>query len=98
MTELNYNPDQLHQLLFPIGNKLLPHRKITSSLLRSTISKPINDNPKMLINVENSLLKVIAKNIKSLTNIKNKTTALRLIHGDIYCGTKLKKIWHGRQS
>ena len=29
--------------------------------------------------------------IKSLTNTKLKTSKLRLIHGDIFCGSRLKK-------
>ena len=38
-----------------------------------------------------SELKVLSKNIRSLTNIRLKTTILRSIHGDIYCGSRLKR-------
>ena len=33
----------------------------------------------------------LGKIIKSLTNTKLKTSILRLIHGDIFCGSRLKK-------
>ena len=85
------NDNTTPQLKLPVGNKTLPINKITSKILRSTLTKPWLDPPKMLSGLENLNIKSIARNIKALSNVKNKTIALRLIHGDIYCGTRLKK-------
>ena len=45
----------------------------------------------MIENPNPDLLLTLGHNIKKLTNSRIKTILLRSIHGDIYCGTRLKK-------
>ena len=45
----------------------------------------------MLSQLDVTNLSTIGSRIKRLTNIKNRGILLRVMHGDIYCGTRLKK-------
>ena len=48
-------------------------------------------SPKILENANEDRLTKLGQSIRSLTNTKLKSILLRAIHGDIYCGTRLKK-------
>ena len=47
--------------------------------------------PKVLENVNEEGLIKLGLSIRSLTNTRLNTILLRVLHGDIYCGTRLKK-------
>ena len=47
-------------------------------------------NTKML-NVTNDVAARVYANIKKIKSIQSRTRLLRLIHGDVYCGSRLKK-------
>ena len=76
---------------FPNGYDISPLHKITSKIVRSLLRPNNPVPPKMITNPEPIALKKLGNLIKKLTNTKLKTTLLRSIHGDIYCGTRLKK-------
>ncbi len=65
------------QLLSRNIRQILEPRKIlsTTKLLNTTVDNAIN----------------IYKNTSKIKSIQSKTKILRLIHGDVYCGAKLKK-------
>ena len=60
-------------------------------MIRRSSSPNVPLIAKMLAGVSESGLKQLGANIKRLTNIKLKSILLRVIHGDVYCGTRLKK-------
>ena len=77
---------------FPLEQKLVNQDKLTSKLIRSAIHKQntLNDL-KVIGRVSQEEVMDLGKIIKSLTNTKLKTSILRLIHADIFCGSRLKK-------
>ena len=77
--------------LLPIEMRLIPIKKLTSKLIRSGLTTREAITAKMLKGANESELKRLGKNIKGLTNIKLKSTMLRVIQGDVYCGSRLKK-------
>ena len=80
--ELNYFPD---------GNKISPLHKITSRSIRRQLKQTFPLEPKMITNPHPEKIKRLGTLISRLTNTKLKTIVLRSLHGDIYCGTRLKK-------
>ena len=80
--ELNYFPD---------GNKISPLHKITSRSIRRQLKQTTPLEPKMITNPHPEKIKKLGNLISRLTNTKLKTIVLRSLHGDVYCGTRLKK-------
>ena len=76
---------------FPTTNRLIPIKKLTSKLIRSGFANKDPIAAKMLPKAKETELRTLGRNIKGLTNIKLKSTLLRVIHGDVYCGSRLKK-------
>ena len=85
------NPNKLKLIYFPDGNKISPIHKISSKSIRYQLKQTNIPEPKMIPNPEPVKLKRLGNLINRLTNTKLKTILLRSIHGDIYCGTRLKK-------
>jgi endonuclease/exonuclease/phosphatase (EEP) superfamily protein YafD len=54
-----------------------------------TPTKYLNNTKLMNISIEESIN--IYKKIHNVRSIQNKTKVLRLVHGDVYCGARLKK-------
>ena len=80
-----------YKYVVPTQGKILLTNSITSKLIR-TLNNPLDTiTPKILEDSNLERLKNLGNKIKSLTNTKLKTIILRAIHGDIYCGTRLKK-------
>ena len=84
------NPEKYTK--FPLEQKLVNQDKLTSKLIRSAIHKQnkLNDL-KIIGRVSQEEVIDLGKIFKSLTITKLKTSILRLIHGDIFCGSRLKK-------
>ena len=80
--ELNYFPD---------GNRISPLHKITSRSIRRQLKQTFPLEPKMITNPQPEKIKRLGTLVSRLTNTKLKTIVLRSLHGDIYCGTRLKK-------
>ena len=92
ITKININRDVFQYDLLPFGHKTLTHTKVTSKIIRSILTEQTGHlTPKIIPDSTVSELKVLSKNIRSLTNIRLKTIILRSIHGDIYCGIRLKR-------
>ena len=85
------NPINLELNYFPDGNKISLFHKISSRSIRRQLKQTNPPEPKMIINPVPEKLKRLGNLINRLTNTKLKTIILRSIHGDIYCGTRLKK-------
>ena len=77
--------------LLPINYVLKNCTQLTSKQLRVSLTSLQNNPPKLIENPCPELLLSLGNNIKKLTNTRIKTILLRAIHGDIYCGTRLKK-------
>ena len=80
----NYN-------LFPIKDYLMPTKKLTTKLIRSTIVESATHSPKMIVTPNPDVLTKLGNIIKKLTNTRLKSILLRSLHGDVYSGTRLKK-------
>ena len=76
---------------FPLATNVIPINKISSKKIRDSCKVTNNVIPKMLSQLSATNLITIGSQIKRLTNVKNKGILLRVMHGDIYCGTRLKK-------
>ena len=85
------NPKKLELNYFPDGNKISLLQKISSRSIRSQLKQTNIPEPKMIPHPDPVKLKKLGNLINRLTNTKLKTILLRSIHGDIYCGTRLKK-------
>ena len=86
------NNDAKKYSLIPFGNKLVPTTRVSSKMIRKYFFvKSVAIRAKLLPGVDIEQLRTLGKKLKSLTNIRLKTIILRSIHGDIYCGTRLKK-------
>ena len=88
-----HNPTSIitNHSIFPIKDNLKAAITITSKDVRLSLQPPIARLCKMITNPDEDILSNLGNIISKLTNIRNKTTILRAIHGDIYCGTRLKK-------
>ena len=88
----NYLPEITNDYcrLTPIKGKMKTATSVTSKELRLTFQVPTNRAAKMIRNRDEESLTNLGYLISKLTNIRSKTTILRAIHGDIYCGTRLK--------
>ena len=76
----------------PLKQKLIKHDKIRSKMIRDAINIHITLSELKAIGiVSQEEVKDLGRIVKSLTNTKLKTSILRLIHGDIFCGSRLKK-------
>lgn len=76
----------------PMIDKIVPASKVTSKLIRRKYySNGTKVQAKLLQNVDEHNLLSLGQKIRRLNNIKLKTILLRVIHGDVYCGTRLKK-------
>jgi len=76
---------------FPLSVKIIPIAKITSKIIRDSGKASNHIIPKMLPQLDVTNLSIIGSRINRLTNTKNKGILLRVMHGDIYSGTRLKK-------
>ena len=88
---INYSEQLYERCLLPINYSLKDCTKLTSKQIRLSLTSPQPAIPKMIENPNPDLLLTLGHNIKKLTNSRIKTILLRSIHGDIYCGTRLKK-------
>ena len=90
----NFNPavSQLDgRAWFPIDNCLKKEFNLTSKHIRKGISTALKLTPKLIASPDPDMLSHLGNLVKKLTNVKLKSTLLRAMHGDIYCGTRLKK-------
>ena len=76
----------------PIKTKLTTTSKITSKMIRDSM-KLVNTNYefKTVGTLSQDQVGILGRQIKRLNNVKLKSTILRLIHGDIYCASRMKK-------
>ena len=79
------------KLIIPTPGKIVLSDDTTSKLIRSLNNPQTMITPKVLENVNEEGLIKLGLSIRSLTNTRLKTILLRALHGDIYCGTRLKK-------
>ena len=89
----DYSPASIptNHSVFPIKNKLKKHSQITSRDLRGATLRLTEKQCKMISNPDEKTLMSLGYLISKLTNVRTKSTILRAIHGDIYCGSRLKK-------
>ena len=80
-----------HRYIFPAASKLIITNVLTSKLIRIMNNPKEIVTPKILENTAMDGLQKLGGLIKSMTNSKLKSIILRALHGDIYCGTRLKK-------
>ena len=86
------NPNIINYNLIPLIKRVTPHNKLMSKQIRVHYQNPIKlIEAKILKGIETQTLISLGRKIKGLTNTKLKTILLRSIHGDIYCGTRLKR-------
>ena len=94
-TLMNYPPalidPSLKYSLIPINDKLKTAGSITSKCIRLALQTKTKISCKMISDPDEDLITNLGYLISKLTNVRSKTTMLRAIHGDIYCGTRLKK-------
>ena len=83
--------NNLKYSIIPINDKLINAKYVTSKCIRSSLRPQIKNPCKMIKDPNDEMLTNLGQLISKLTNVRNKTTILRAIHGDIYCGTRLKK-------
>ena len=76
---------------FPINMKLKNSTQISSREIRLMIQKVTPISCKMIMDPDTYVIQNLGNHISKLTNVRLKTTLLRAIHGDVYCGTRLKK-------
>ena len=88
---ISVTPNVNNVMVFPINGNLIPIHKVTSNIIRKSLKPPITIEPKLITNPDRETLNKLGSLINRMTNIKLKTTLLRSIHGDIYCGTRLKR-------
>ena len=79
-----------HSLL-PLNYSLKDSSKLTSKQIRLGLYPPIAPTPKLLINPDPDITSHLGRCLKKMTNSKLQGILLRALHGDIYCGTRLKK-------
>ena len=80
-----------YSIILPTKTKILLTNKLNSKLIRKLNNPQSMINPKLLENTTEEGLTELGRLISSLMNTKLKTIILRSLHGDIYCGTRLKK-------
>ena len=80
-----------YKIILPTKTKILLTNNLTSKLIRDLNNPQLLIDPKVLENTNVEGLTKLGRSISSLTNTKLKTIILRSLHGDIYCGTRLKK-------
>ena len=86
-------PDKIsHETIFDVNkNRWLRCSNISSRQIRLLIkSTEIITNTKLTALMQDEAT-TFYKKISKLRSTQNKTKMLRLIHGDVYCGTRLKK-------
>ena len=77
--------------LIPIKDKLKNAASVTSKCIRLSLQPSSKSSYKMISDPDVDLITSLGHQISKLTNVRSKTTILRAIHGDIYCGTRLMK-------
>ena len=89
----NYSPPLLDNKfsIIPIKDKLKDTKGVSSRQIRHGFKLTLTIPPKMIEAPDPDLIINLGFMISKLTNVRNKTIILRAIHGDIYCGTRLKK-------
>ena len=84
------SPEKFQKI--PIKQTLIKHDKITSKLIRSAIhNNSTLSEFRVIGRVNPEEVNDLGRIVKSLTNTKLKTSILRLLHGDIFCGSRLKR-------
>ena len=88
----NYVPSILENIysLIPIKDKLKDTSGVSSQQIRHACKITTVIESKMIESPDPDIINNLGTLISKLTNIRNKTIILRAIHGDIYCGTRLK--------
>ena len=76
---------------FPCEIDLRPISKTTSKSIRTLLRQTYDHPPEILTNPDPITLKKLGSLLNKLTNNRLKGILLRSLHGDIYCGTRLKK-------
>ena len=89
----NYVPSSFENnySILPIIDKFKPTAVVTSREIRTTFQSVTSKSCKMITEPNEDCLTNLGHTIAKLTNVRSKTTLLRAIHGDIYCGTHMKK-------
>ena len=89
----NYVPSSFENnySILPIIDKFKPTAVVTSREIRTTFQSVTSKSCKMITEPNEDCLTNLGHTIAKLTNVRSKTTLLRTIHGDIYCGTRMKK-------
>ena len=80
-----------YKYILPSNSKIIITNILSSKLIRTMNTPQDILTPKVLENTSMEGLQKLGKLIKSITNSKLKSIILRALHGDIYCGTRLKK-------
>ena len=83
--------DQLNEHFIPIKDKYKTANRITSKEIREELT-PQNTIASFKLSPNDELITNAVRKINKLRSVKTKSFALRLIHGDIYTGSKLKKL------
>ena len=85
------NPVQIPvtELCVHIGNRYKMANRVTSKEIRLELLTPVNATFK--IQIEENQIKEVVPKIAKLKCVKLKSLALRLLHGDIYTGTRLHR-------
>ena len=85
ITDLGYS-------LLPIESVLTNSCKVTSKKIRLSLKQQLTSvNTKLLSSIDISVAQSLGRKVKSISNTKLKSILLRVISGDIYCGTRLKR-------
>jgi len=81
-----------HPIILDVNkNRWLRCSGITSKHIRLLLRDTVVLNNTKLITLTPAEATSYYKNINKLSSTQNKTKLLRLVHGDVYCGTRLKK-------
>ena len=77
--------------VIPLRDKLVHINKISSNMIRKALMPSSNNEVKNLGLVDTPQLTRLGSLINKLTNVRLKTVMLRVMHGDIYCASRMKK-------
>ena len=86
----DFNPDERFKQLL-IHGKVRDISKVTSRTIRDLIEQKPRISIKKIVDPNPHTLKKLGNIIKKLTNVRLKTTLLRVLHGDVYCGSRMLK-------
>ena len=77
--------------VIPLHDKLININKVTSNMIRKALTSGSNNEVKNLGFVDTPQRMRLGSLINKLTNARLKSVMLRVMHGDIYCASRMKK-------